>query len=351
MTAEEQGFQLSCPAPGDAADTVQLAHGGGGRAMARLIDGIIRPAFDDPELDRGHDGAVLALEGPMAFTTDSYVVSPLVFAGGDIGTLAVNGTVNDLAMCGARPVCLSVGLILEEGLPIDVLTGVVASMRDAAAAAGVRLVTGDTKVVDRGKADGMFINTSGLGRVIAREPIGPAGVRGGDAVIVSGDIGRHGMAVMTAREGFAFETEIASDCAPLAEPVLALLEAGIDVHCLRDLTRGGLASALVEIAETARRTIRIEEGAVPVDPSVASACELLGIDPLHVACEGRFVAFVAHEHAEAALDVLRRFETTSGARMIGEVDDSPPGRVTCRGLLGVARVIDMLSGEQLPRIC
>ena len=351
MTAEEQGFQLSCPAPGDAADTVQLAHGGGGRAMARLIDGIIRPAFDDPELDRGHDGAVLALEGPTAFTTDSYVVSPLVFAGGDIGTLAVNGTVNDLAMCGARPLCLSVGLILEEGLPIDVLTGVVASMRDAAAAAGVRLVTGDTKVVDRGKADGMFINTSGLGRVIARKPIGPAGIRGGDAVIVSGDIGRHGMAVMTAREGFAFETDIASDCAPLAEPVLALLEAGIDVHCLRDLTRGGLASALVEIAETARRAIRIEEGAVPVDPSVASACELLGIDPLHVACEGRFAAFVAREHAEAALDVLKRFETTAGATMIGEVDDGPPGRVTCRGLLGVARIIDMLSGEQLPRIC
>ena len=351
MTDEREGFRLGCPAPAGVADTVQLAHGGGGRAMARLIDGIIRPAFDDPELDRGHDGAVLALEGPTAFTTDSYVVSPLVFAGGDIGTLAVNGTVNDLAMCGARPVCLSVGLILEEGLPIDVLTSVVASMRDAAAVAGVRLVTGDTKVVDRGKADGMFINTSGLGRVIAREPIGPVGVRGGDAVIVSGDIGRHGMAVMTAREGFAFETEIASDCAPLAEPVLALLEAGIDVHCLRDLTRGGLASALVEIAETARRAIRIEEGAVPVDPSVASACELLGIDPLHVACEGRFAAFVAREHAEAALDVLKRFETTAGATMIGEVDDGPPGRVTCRGLLGVARIIDMLSGEQLPRIC
>ena len=196
-----------------------------------------------------------------------------------------------------------------------------------------------------------FINTSGLGRVTARKPIGPAGIVGGDAVIVSGDIGRHGMAVMTAREGFAFETDIASDCAPLAEPVLALLEAGIDVHCLRDLTRGGLASALVEIAETARRAIRIEEGAVPVDPSVASACELLGIDPLHVACEGRFAAFVAREHVEAALDVLKRFETTAGATVIGEVDDGPPGRVTCRGLLGVARIIDMLSGEQLPRIC
>ena len=351
MTYEDSGFALNCPAPAGATDTVQLAHGGGGRAMAQLIEGIIRPAFRDPELDKGHDGAVLALEGHTAFTTDSYVVQPLAFAGGDIGTLAVNGTVNDLAMCGARPVCLSVGLILEEGLPIDVLTRVVASMRDAAATAGVRLVTGDTKVVDRGKADGLFINTSGLGQVIAPNPIGPVSVLAGDAVIVTGDIGRHGMAVMTAREGFAFETEIASDCAPLAAPMLALLDAGIAVHCLRDLTRGGLASALVEIAETAGLAIRIDERAVPVDPGVASACELLGLDPLHVACEGRFVAFVAREHAEAALDVLKRFETTLRAAMIGEVNDDTPGRVTCQGLLGVPRIIDMPSGEQLPRIC
>ena len=351
MTDEGRGFALTCPAPGDPQETVQLAHGGGGRAMERLIDSIIRPAFDDPELERRHDGAILALDGPTAFTTDSYVVRPLAFPGGDIGTLAVNGTVNDLAMCGARPLCLSVGLILEEGLPLDVLRRVVASMRDAAIAAGVRLVTGDTKVVDRGKADGMFVNTAGLGRVVAPGPVGPASVRPGDAVIVSGDIGRHGMAVMAAREGFDFETVIESDCAPLAEPVLALLEAGTDVHCLRDLTRGGLASALVEIAETARLSIRIEEAVVPVEPGIASACELLGLDPLHVANEGRFAAFVPRDHAERALAVLSDFGTTSGAAVIGEVHDAPSGQVTCQGVLGVPRVIDMLSGEQLPRIC
>jgi hydrogenase expression/formation protein HypE len=332
-------------------ETVQLAHGGGGRAMARLIDSIIRPAFDDAELDRRHDGAALDIDGPVAFTTDSYVVRPLVFPGGDIGTLAVNGTVNDLAMCGARPLYLSVGLILEEGLPLTVVRRVVGSMRDAATAAGVRLVTGDTKVVDRGKADGMFINTAGLGRILTPAPVGPASVRPGDTVILSGDIGRHGMAVMAAREGFGFETVIESDCAPVALPALALIEAGIAVHCLRDLTRGGLASALVEIAETARLAIGIEEAAVPVRLEVTAACELLGLDPLYVANEGRFVAFVPHEDAGRALDVLHRFEAAVDAVAIGEVRDGPAGEVSCRGALGVARIIDMLSGEQLPRIC
>jgi hydrogenase expression/formation protein HypE len=350
MTDDPREFAMSCPAPA-VGDTVQLAHGGGGRAMAHLLETIIRPAFNDPELDRHHDGAVLMLDGPTAFTTDSYVVRPLAFPGGDIGSLAVNGTVNDLAMCGARPLCLSVGLILEEGLPLDVLRKVVTSIRDAAAAAGVRLVTGDTKVVDRGCADGLFINTSGLGQVASPQPIGPSNIRGGDVVILSGDLGRHGMAVMTAREGFAFETEIESDCAALAAPVLALLEAGIGVRCLRDLTRGGLASALVEIAETARLALEIAEAAVPVEAPVASACELLGIDPFHVACEGRFVAFVPRKHAEPALEVLRRFATTSRAAVIGQVHDAASGRVSCQGLLGISRDLDMLSGEQLPRIC
>jgi hydrogenase expression/formation protein HypE len=348
---EPPDFTLGYPAPSPRSDTVQLAHGGGGRAMAELIDTIIRPAFQDPELDKAHDGAILSVDGHIAFTTDSYVVQPIAFSGGDIGTLAVNGTVNDLAMCGARPICLSVGLILEEGLPITTLQQIVGSMRDAADAVGVRLVTGDTKVVDRGKADGMFINTSGLGRVVSQTPIGPAGIQVGDVMLVSGDIGRHGMAVITAREGFTFESEIVSDCAPLSGPVLALLDAGVEIHCLRDLTRGGLASALVEIAETAGCAIRIEEAAVPVSPGIASACELLGIDPFHVACEGRFVAFISPEHADRALDVLARFETTSEAARIGEVGTHPPGRVSCRGLLGVERIIDMLSGEQLPRIC
>lgn len=351
MTASNDGLMPNCPIPAGEPETIQLAHGGGGRAMARLIDSVIRPVFNDAELERRHDGALLEISGPTAFTTDSYVVRPLVFPGGDIGTLAVNGTVNDLAMCGARPLWLSVGFILEEGLPLAMLRRIVASMRDAAAAAGVRLVTGDTKVVDRGKADGMFVNTAGLGEVVATADIGPTSVRPGDAVIVSGDIGRHGMAVMAAREGFGFETTIESDCAPVAASVLALIEEGIDVHCLRDLTRGGLASALVEIAETARLAIAIDEAAVPVRDDVTAACELLGLDPFHVANEGRFVAFVAPADRDHAVEILRNHGAAAGAGAIGAVRDGPAGEVSCRGPLGAARIIDMLSGEQLPRIC
>ncbi|HVC56986.1 MAG TPA: hydrogenase expression/formation protein HypE [Stellaceae bacterium] len=347
----DDGFALFCPVPAGDLERVQLAHGGGGRAMARLLDTIIRPAFDDPQIERRHDGAALDIVGPVAFTTDSYVVRPLVFPGGDIGSLAVNGTVNDLAMCGARPRFLSVGLILEEGLPLALLRRVVGSMRAAATAAGVRLVTGDTKVVDRGKADGMFVNTAGIGQIVAPGPIGPERVRAGDAVILSGDIGRHGIAVMAARQGFGFETAIASDCAPLAEPVLALIEAGIAPHCLRDLTRGGLASAIVEIAETAGCAIVLDETAIAVCDAVSAACELLGFDPLHVANEGRFVAIVAPGDAERAVALLRRHEVAAGAAIIGEIRDQPAGQVSCRGPFGVARAIDMLSGEQLPRIC
>lgn len=342
---------FSCPVSASSDETVQLAHGGGGRAMARLMDTVIRPAFDDPELDRRHDGAVLPIGGPVAFTTDSYVVRPLFFPGGNIGTLAVNGTVNDLAMCGARPLYLSVSFILEEGLPIETLRRVAGSMRDAARAACVRLVTGDTKVVDHGKADGMFVNTTGIGQVLAPAPIGPARVQAGDVVLLSGDIGRHGIAVMAARENLGFETVIESDCAPLVDPVLALVEAGIELHCLRDLTRGGLASALVEIAETAGRSIAIEETAIPVRPDVGAACELLGLDPLHVANEGRFIAIVARGDAGRALEILRSRDATKGAVEIGTAGGGPAGQVSCRGPLGMERVIDMLNGEQLPRIC
>lgn len=319
--------------------------------MKQLLDAIVRPAFRDPELDRGHDGAVLDVSGPLAFTTDSYVVRPLFFPGGDIGSLAVNGTVNDLAMCGARPLYLSVGFILEEGLPIDTLRKIVASMREAAIAAGVRLVTGDTKVVDRGKMDGMFVNTAGVGRFIAPTPIGPESLRPGDAVILSGDIGRHGISVMTAREGFGFESMIASDCAPLADPVLALLEQGVAVRCLRDLTRGGLASAAVEIAESAKLAIALDETAIPVSDEVRAACELFGFDPLHVANEGRFIAFVPQEDAARAVELLQQWPVSEGAAIIGRVEESPRGRVSCRGALGLMRAVDMLSGEQLPRIC
>ena len=340
-----------CPLPGPEADCIQLAHGGGGRALARLLESLILPMFDDPELDRRHDGAVFEVAGPLAFTTDSYVVRPLEFPGGDIGSLAVNGTVNDLAMCGAEPRYLSVGLILEEGLPLAVLRRVLVSMRDAARAAGVRLVTGDTKVVDRGKADELFINTSGVGRVLAPAEVGPARVVPGDMVILSGDIGRHGMAVMAVRENFGFESTIESDCAALAAPVAALFAAGVTVHCLRDLTRGGLASALVEIAEAAAVHIEIEESRIPVRADVGAACELLGLDPLHVANEGRFIAVVPAQDAELALRVLRARHITAGAVAVGVVRPAPAGQVFCRGELGVSRVIDMLSGEQLPRIC
>ena len=347
----EQDFALACPVPYAGDETIQVAHGGGGRKSERLLDAVFRPAFDDPELARRHDGARLDLSGPVAFTTDSYVVKPLEFPGGDIGTLAVNGTVNDLAMCGARPEYISAGFILEEGLATETLARIVASMARAAKAAGVRLVTGDTKVVDRGKADGMFINTAGVGRIVAPDVIGPEAVKPGDVVILSGDIARHGMAVMAAREQLGFESEIASDCAPLAAPVLALFEAGVAVHCLRDLTRGGLASGLVEIAETAKLAIHTEELAVPVRDDVASACEILGLDPFHVANEGRFVAFVPAADADRALAVLHAHAVSEGAVVIGTVKDGPAGRVTAKGALGGTRVIDMLSGEQLPRIC
>lgn len=347
----DRDFSLSCPVPSVDDELIQLAHGGGGRAMEHLLETVVRPAFDDPLLDLRRDGATLSLDGPIAFTTDSYVVRPLVFPGGDIGTLAVNGTVNDLAMCGARPLYLSVGFILEEGLALATLRAVVTSMRDAARAAGVRLVTGDTKVVDRGRADGLYVNTAGIGQIVASAPLGPAEVRPGDVIVLSGDLGRHGIAVMAARESLGFESAIVSDCAPLAAPVLALLEAGVELHCLRDLTRGGLASALVEIAETARVHLAIDEQAIPVREDVAAACDLLGLDPLHVANEGRFVAFVAAGDAGRAVDVLRGHAVSASAAVIGTVRDAGRGAVACRGPLGIERAIDMLNGEQLPRIC
>lgn len=340
-------FTLACPMPHVDDQTVLLAHGSGGRAMHRLLEQIFLPAFTNPALAAEHDGAVLNVNGSrLAFTTDSYVVHPLFFPGGDIGALAVNGTVNDLAMCGARPLFLSVGFILEEGLPVETLQRVVASMREAAAAAGVQIVTGDTKVVDKGKGDGLFINTAGIGIIEHPVQIAPQQVRSGDAVIVNGDLGRHGMAIMAVREGLEFESTITSDCAPLAEPVLNLLEAGIDVHCLRDLTRGGLVSGLCEIASAASAHIHISEMAVPVSEDVRGACEILGLDPMYVANEGRFMVFVPHHEVSRTLAILG-----DQARWIGSVSDDEAGLVTLESAIGATRVLDMLSGEQLPRIC
>lgn len=348
---ENREFALACPTPAPGEDCVQIAHGGGGRAMAGLLDTIIRPGFEDVSLDLRHDSAILDIAGPLAFTTDSYVVSPLMFPGGDIGSLAINGTVNDLLMAAARPLYLSVGFILEEGLPLETLRSVVGSMREAAEAAGIRLATGDTKVVDRGKADGIFINTAGVGQTLLQPAIGPHRIRAGDYIIVSGDIGRHGIAIMAAREGFGFESAIRSDCAPLTGPVLSLIESGVELHCLRDLTRGGLASACVEIAEEVDLSIALEENAIPVAPEVSAACELLGFDPFHIANEGRFVAFVPEADAARTVETLKGATPELEPAIVGRVDESPARGVTCRGPFGTTRAIDMLNGEQLPRIC
>jgi hydrogenase expression/formation protein HypE len=342
---------LTCPVPTNPTTCVQMAHGSGGTIMHRLLDTVFLPAFANDLLMAQHDGAALNINGVrLAFTTDSFVVRPLFFPGGDIGTLAVNGTVNDLAMCGARPLYLSAGFILEEGLPMETLERVVESMQRAAEAAGVLVVTGDTKVVDKGKGDGLYINTAGIGVIEHGLLLTPQSVRPGDAVILSGDIGRHGMAVMAVREGLEFESQITSDCAPLTALVLALLEAGIALHCLRDLTRGGLASALVEIARGAALNIHIVESDIPVSEDVRGACEILGLDPLYVANEGRFIAFVPAQDAEETLEILGE-----NARQIGIVShaEQQDGEkiVTLTSAIGATRILDMLSGEQLPRIC
>ena len=317
----------------------------------RLIDVVFRPAFANAALDAAHDGAAVSAGGArLAFTTDTYVVRPLFFPGGNIGDLAVNGTVNDLAMCGARPVALSAAFVLEEGLRMEELETVVASMRHAARAAGVTIVTGDTKVVEHGKGDGIFITTSGLGLVEHGE-IAPRRVRPGDGVIVSGDLGAHGIAILSMRDGIEFDGAVASDTAPLWPPVRALLAAGIDVHCLRDLTRGGLASALNEIAVAAGVSMVIDEAAIETAPAVRGACELLGLDPLYVANEGRFAAFVAPEDVVRTLDTLRQVRVSRHAVLAGCVEQADAGVVTVRSRIGGTRVLDVLSGEQLPRIC
>ena len=348
-------FTASCPIPFADYPQVLMAHGGGGRLTEQLIDKIFVPAFDNPFLSQRHDGALLEVGGQrIAFTTDSYVVHPLEFPGSDIGAMAVNGTVNDLAMCGARPLYLSAGFIIEEGLAMETLWRIVQSMKTAADTAGVMFVTGDTKVVDKGKGDGVFINTAGIGIVEHSLVIAPASVQPGDSILLSGDVGRHGMAIMSVREGLEFESTIESDCAPLSAPVQALLKEGIAVRCLRDLTRGGLSSALNEIAHATRTHIEIDENAVPVSEQVRGACEILGFDPLYVANEGRFIAFVAAEDAERALAILRRHEVCAQATAIGSVQPGEPGSkglVTVKSAIGVSRILDMLTGEQLPRIC
>jgi hydrogenase expression/formation protein HypE len=346
-------LSLQCPIPRSEYPQVTLAHGGGGRLTHALIERMFLAAFRNPALEPLHDGAVLEVPaGRLALSTDSYVVSPLFFPGGDIGSLAVHGTVNDLAMCGAQPLALTAGFVLEEGLPMDDLWRIVRSMAQAARDAGVSIVTGDTKVVDRGKGDGVFINTTGIGLVPAGVDISPARARPGDRLLLSGRIADHGIAILSVREGLSFETTIESDSAALNGLVGALLGAlGEHVHVLRDPTRGGVASAANEIAESARVGLRLEERAIPVAEQVRGACEILGLDPLYVANEGKCLAVVAPEAAEQALALLRAHPLGREAAIVGEVVADHPGRVMMRSRVGGMRIVDMLSGEQLPRIC
>jgi hydrogenase expression/formation protein HypE len=345
-------FTSACPLPLTDYPQVLLAHGGGGKLMHQLIGKMFLPAFHNPLLEAQHDASVFEVGSQrLAFTTDSYVVQPLFFPGGDLGSLAVHGTVNDLAMAGARPLYLSAAYIIEEGLPMETLWKLVSSMQQAAQKAGVQIITGDTKVVDKGKGDGLFINTAGIGVVEHQLKIAPRSVQPGDAILINGDLGRHGMAIMAVREGLSFESAIESDSAPLAEPVLQLLRAGIEIHCLRDTTRGGLTSVLNEIAESAGLTLQVEEKLIPVREDVRAACEILGLDALQVACEGRFAAFVPERDADRALEILRAHPTSADACRIGKVTGQRSPKVLLKSTIGAQRILDMSSGEQLPRIC
>ncbi|MFG1617418.1 hydrogenase expression/formation protein HypE [Nonomuraea wenchangensis] len=332
-------------------ERVTLAHGAGGKASRTLIEAVFVDAFRNPVLQPLDDGATLDLgTGRLVFTTDAYVVSPLFFPGGDIGDLAVNGTVNDLAVCGARPMYLSAAFVLEEGFPIADLRRITASMADAAERAGVKVVTGDTKVVQRGKADGCYVTTAGVGALERPVTLGESQVRPGDAVIVSGPIGEHGITVLIARGDLDIEADLTSDTAPLHDAVAALLDA-VPVRMMRDATRGGVATVLNEVARGAGVAVTVDERALPVRPIVSGACELLGLDPLYVACEGRFVAVVDGDHAEAAVTALRRHPVGEGAAVVGRIDAGPPGMVLLNTAFGGTRIVDLLVGDPLPRIC
>jgi len=338
-------------------ERITLSHGSGGKATHNLIEGVFAPAFSNALLDRMDDAATFVPEEvaagrPLAFTTDTYVVSPLFFPGGDIGKLAVHGTINDLATAGAMPLYLSAGFILEEGFPVADLRRIVESMAQAASEAGVAIVTGDTKVVQRGKADGLFINTAGVGVVMSTWPIGQSQARPGDHVLLSGPVGDHGIAVMLAREALDIETDVVSDTAPLHGLVAGLLQAAGDgIHCLKDPTRGGLATSLNEIALASEVSIALDEHAIPVRAGVRGACEILGLDPLTIANEGKLLAVVAPEAAEAALAAMRAHPLGREAAAIGQVRAEPAAMVFLRTDIGGTRVLDMLVGDPLPRIC
>jgi hydrogenase expression/formation protein HypE len=344
--------EMVCPAPLPAGDQVLLGHGSGGKLSADLIRDVFLAVFHNPILARMEDQAILKIEGlRLAFTTDTFVVKPLFFPGGDIGSLAVHGTVNDLAMGGARPLFLSAAFIIEEGLPMETLRRVVASLQLAAAQAGVQVVTGDTKVVEKGSGDGLFINTSGIGVVAEGIQLSTDRVRPGDRILLSGSIGDHGIAILAKREGIEFETPLQSDSAALHTLVASMLAASREIRCLRDPTRGGLSSTLNEFATQANAGIEIDERAIPVREEVKGACEMLGLDPLYVANEGKLVAIVAPEDADRVLEAMQRHPLGTRARIIGSVTSQHPRLVTMRTTVGPMRIVDMLAGDQLPRIC
>lgn len=343
---------LNCPIPIVDGESILMGHGSGGRMSGDLLRNILLPALQNPVLDRLDDQAIVELGGSrIAFTTDSFVVKPLFFPGGDIGTLAVNGTVNDLAMGGAKPLFLSLALILEEGLPLDILRRVMESIRVAAALANVLVVTGDTKVVEKGSGDGLFVNTSGIGLVSPEVRLSADQARSGDRVLLSGTIGDHGITILSQREGLEFESAVASDTAALHTLVGAMLGSSREIRCLRDPTRGGLSSSLNEIAARSHVGIELEENAIPIREEVRGACELLGLDPLYVANEGKLLAIVNPKSAERILEAMRRHPLGGNAQIIGTVTDSHPAMVILRTRLGTSRVVDLLSGDQLPRIC
>lgn len=343
-------MEITCPRPYNEYDKIVLAHGSGGRLSDRLIHDVITRELDETYIDSAHDGAVLDVPGKMAFTTDSFVVTPIFFPGSDIGHLAVNGTINDLVCCGAKPLYLSLSLIIEEGIFISELASVISSVAEAARSAGIKIVTGDTKVVEKGKADKIFINTAGVGSIPEGRIISPHNCAEGDVIIITGTIADHGISILSTREGLSFESPLRSDCAPMNEIAELIYSVTNDIHVMRDPTRGGVASALNEISHTSGKEIIINEAGLPFNPQVKGACEIMGFDPLYLANEGKLLVFLPGKHADNVVSAVRRHPLGRQAAIIGKVTGGAPF-VKMKTLVGSTRIVEMITGEQLPRIC